>query len=147
MGAGHERLDQHTGHGQPEDQQQRRELPVFDMWRREAGRRSGASEERHGVVPFSRSKETAVPRLGRPLTRAVTAAGCGGTGSVAWTCTSVWWTAGLMMFSSGCGTNPKTMISAISGPIAHSSLGFRSVIFSVSGRTGPVIVRWYSHRM
>ena len=74
-------------------------------------------------------------------------AGCGGTGSVACTCTSVWRTAGLMMLSSGCGKKPKTMSSAISGPTAHSSLAFRSGNFSVSGRTGPVIVRWYSHRM
>ena len=52
-----------------------------------------------------------------------------------------------MMLSSGCGKNPKTMTSAISGPTAHSSLAFRSENFSTSGRTGPVIVRWYSHRM
>ena len=75
------------------------------------------------------------------LPRADTVAGCGGTGSVAWTCTSVWRTAGLMMFSSGCGKNPKTTIKAISGPTAHNSLAFRSENFSTAGCTGPVIVR------
>ena len=85
--------------------------------------------------------------MGRSPAREVTAAGCGGTGSVEWTCTSVWRTAGLMMLSSGCGKNPKTTINTISGPTAHSSLAFRSGIFATSGRTGPVIVRWYSHRM
>ena len=49
--------------------------------------------------------------------------------------------------SSGCGKKPKKMISAISGPTAHSSLAFRSGMFLVCSRTGPVIVRWYIHRM
>src|SRR5262249_11044599 len=158
-----ERLHQNARHGHAEDQQHGRKLPVFDVRRRNGlRRRSEAGEARHGVVPFWRwLMVTAAPgrpgaRPGsRPLTPGGVAAwrdstagaGCGGTGSVAWTCTSVWLTAGLMMFSSGCGKKPKTMVRAISGPTASSSLAFRSGNFSTSGRTGPVIVRWYCHTM
>src|SRR5690348_14672741 len=159
-----ERLHQDARHGHAEDQQHGRKLPVFDVRRRDGlRRRSEAGEARHGVVPFWRWL-TVTGAPGRPGTRPGSAAtggsrpltpggvaawrestagaGCGGTGSVAWTCTSVWLTAGLMMFSSGCGKKPKKMSRAISGPTASSSLGRRSWNFSTSGRTGPVIVRW-----
>src|SRR5580698_10102449 len=73
--------------------------------------------------------------------------GCGGTGSVACTWTRVWWTAGLMMSSTGLGYTPSTTTSAISGPTAHNSRALRSGMSLTSSRTGPVIVRWYIHRM
>ena len=45
------------------------------------------------------------------------------------------------------GYTPSTTTSAINGPTAHSSRAFRSGMFLTSSRTGPVIVRWYIHRM
>src|SRR5699024_3780827 len=48
-------------------------------------------------------------------------------------------TAGLIASSIGCGYSPNTISRARSGPIAHFSPTLRS--------SGPVMVRWYIHRM
>jgi hypothetical protein len=56
-------------------------------------------------------------------------------------------TDGLITSSSGFGKNPSTMIRSSNGASETTSRRFRSRMPTTAGTTGPVIVRWYIHRM